>query len=394
MLRQLLPVLLLLACACAASRRARTRPVPPPVEEVMGLLEANHHAHPPRAQLREAWQALSGEATVPALLAATVDRATRLLSAAEAAALFSDVLSRDGTGLGLPELLAVDLDERTGKLTVVTPLPDSPAARAQLRPGDALVQIDAQDTRALSLSVADRLLRGPVGSSVVLTVQRGQEPPRSVQLLREASAPSPAVQLRVLEQPEGLTGYLRLSHFPEQTAAELALALQTLEQRGVKRAVLDLRNNPGGSVDAAAGSAGLLAGPLLVAKLPGAPAGNETVTSQDSARYLGALVVLVNEGTASAAEMLAGALQAKARAKLVGTRTYGKGLVHQPFPLSSGETLLVSVARAHTPTGRDILAEGLAPDLAAPTPERPWSLHTPPDAVPDAQLEAALRLLP
>jgi len=382
MLRQLLPVLLLLACACAASRRARTRPVPPPVEEVMGLLEANHHAHPPRAQLREAWQALSGEATVPALLAATVDRATRLLSAAEAAALFSDVLSRDGTGLGLPELLAVDLDERTGKLTVVTPLPDSPAARAQL------------DTRALSLSAAARLLRGPVGSSVVLTVQRGQEPPRSVQLLREDSAPSPAVQLRVLEQPEGLTGYLRLSHFPEQTAAELALALQTLEQRGVKRAVLDLRNNPGGSVDAAAGCAGLLAGPLLVAKLPGAPAGNETVTSQDSARYLGALVVLVNEGTASAAEMLAGALQAKARAKLVGTRTYGKGLVHQPFPLSSGETLLVSVARAHTPTGRDILAEGLAPDLAAPTPERPWSLHTPPDAVPDAQLEAALRLLP
>jgi len=277
----------------------------------------------------------------------------------------------------------------------VTPLPDSPAARAGLRPGDVLQRIGEQDTRGLSLSAAVRLLRGPAGSSVQLTVRRAEGPPRTLQLVREAAAPSPAVRSRVLERPEGPTAWLRLTHFPEQAPAELALALQALGERGVARAVLDLRHNPGGSVDAAAGCAGLLAGPLLVAKLPGAPAENATVTSPDAARYAGSLVVLVNEGTASAAEMLAGALQAKGRAKLVGTRSYGKGLVHQPFPLSSGETLFVSVARAHTPTDRDILAQGLAPDVAAPTPERPWSLHIPAqDAAPEAQLEAALRALP
>jgi carboxyl-terminal processing protease len=394
MLRQLLPLLLLLACACASSRRSRPRPVPPLVEEVAGLLEKHHYAHPPRKQLLDAWQTLPEDAPVSALLARTVDRATRLLSADEAKALFADVLGQDGTGLGLPELLSVDLDERTGQLTVVTPLPDSPAARADLRPGDVLLRIGQEETAALSLSEAARRLRGAATSSVQLTVQRGRGAPRTLQLVREVAAPTPAVQLRVLERPEGLTGYLRLTHFPEQAAAELALALQTLQQREVRRAVLDLRHNPGGSVEAAGACAGLLAGPLLVAQLPGAPTDSATVTSADTARYDGALVVLVNEGTASAAEMLAGALQAKGRAKLVGTRTFGKGLVHLPLPLSSGETLLVSIARAHTPTGRDILAQGLAPDVAAPTPERPWSLHTVADAVPDSQLEAALRLLP
>ncbi|MGZ3458086.1 MAG: S41 family peptidase [Archangium sp.] len=305
----------------------------------------------------EAW------ATIRGMLEALDEPATRLLEPGQSAALGRELSGAEGTSVGLPELLSLDVDERTRELVVVTPMRETPASRAGLRPHDVLETLDGQPVCGMRLEEAETRLRGAAGTEVALTVRRGART-IPVTLTRE-HRPSwlRPVQSRVETRDGHAAGYLRLEMFSPGTADEMRAAVAKLRSAGVDRLVLDLRGNPGGLLTEAVDVAGQFLGPKPLALLSGRPERTRTLKAERPQEVDLPLVVLVDEGTASAAELLAGALQAHERAKLVGARTFGKGLVHGLFPLADGSALLVTTGRLVTPKGRDLLAEGVEPDV-------------------------------
>jgi carboxyl-terminal processing protease len=253
--------------------------------------------------------------------------------------------------------------------------------RAGLRPGDALTRIAGTPTEGLNLSGVMKLLRG-APDPVVLSVTRAGAV-REVTLRREASAGAAERKPWSVMLPRGV-GYLRLEAFYPSDGPALREALRTLVAAKATRLVLDLRDNPGGDGATALDVVGALAGELDCGT------GLEGVGPK---LFDGAIAVLVDEGSASAAELVSGALQAAGRAKLFGTRTFGKGLLHADLPLSDGSTLLVSLGRLVTTKGRDISSEGLEPDVRVATPENPVSREVAPPVsaiIADPQVAAAL----
>jgi carboxyl-terminal processing protease len=321
---------------------------------------------------------------IEGLLAALGDPSTRLLSPAEWTAFLADVSDQATVGVGLRELLDLDLG-RDGRLVVITTLPGGPAARAGLAPGDVVERVDGQPVRTLGEAVAR--LRGPEGAEVRLDVRRGGEV-RTVALRREA-LPAAGSHVRA-GRLEGGALHLALDGFSADTAPAVERAL---EGAGDGPVVLDLRNNPGGAVDAALAVAGLFLGERDVIRTVGkldAP----VLRSVGTSRVRGSVVVVTNAGTASAAELLAAALRDSGRARLVGESTAGKALVHAPAKLDDGSVLLISVGRLVRMDGTEILGRGLEPDERVS-----WagSIH-PPLPVPggpgaDPQLGAAIAAL-
>ncbi len=273
----------------------------------------------------------------------------------------------------------VSYDAPSGRARIERVLPDGPALAAGLRDGDAVVAIDGRSVADIGGARLRDALRGRIGSTVRLEVARGDER-RSLTVVR-AKLRDPEVRSALL----GEAGYLALSRFGDRAGAELAAALADLRRRGATAFVLDLRGNGGGYGDEATAVAALfLAGPVFVTRdRSGTP---KVARATMAAPFPERLAVLVDGDTASAAEIVAGALQDAGKATIVGQRTFGKGLVQSIFPLPDGSALKITTARYTTPKGRDIDRVGIVPDVAVPG--RPGAGRG--DPASDAQLAAAL----
>jgi carboxyl-terminal processing protease len=243
------------------------------------------------------------------------------------------------------------------------PVPDKPAAKAGVQPNDELLAVDGQDVTGKTSDEVVGLVRGEVGTQVTLRLRRaGTAEPFDVVVTRE-EIENPSVEWRLLEQ-DPTTGYIALRIFGERTVDELRTALQELQTQGAQRLVLDLRHNPGGLLQAAVDVASqFLADGLVMSERK---ANDEVKTYPVRSGGLATdipLVVLTDEATASASEIVAGALQDADRAPLIGRRTFGKGSVQLVFDLSDGSSIHVTVARWLTRGGQQIDGTGLEPDV-------------------------------
>lgn len=276
-----------------------------------------------------------------------------------------------------------------GLVKVISPIDDTPAARAGIESGDLIYEIDGENVFGMTLDDAIALMKGPKGTPVEIKLIRADEAePREYKLVRDSVTVSPVVAR--LER--GNFAYLRLTGFSAQTETKMREAILSLQAKapgGLKGVVLDLRNNPGGLLDQAVGvSNAFLDGGEIVSTRGRRP--------QDTLREIGEsgemlkgvpIVVLVNAGSASASEIVAGALQDRNRALLLGTKTFGKGSVQTVLPLQNGlnGALRLTTARYYTPSGRSIQASGIVPDIVMPI-TRPGE-----DAPEERQREADLR---
>jgi carboxyl-terminal processing protease len=262
------------------------------------------------------------------------------------------------TGVGLQ----IALNPETGKLEVVSPIAGSPAEKAGIRPHDRIVKIEGFSTEKLTLDEAATRMRGPIGSSITLVIERDGEAEKEVQVVRDRIALNPVVaELRTDPQGKPI-GYLRLTQFNANAPMELAHAISSLEKKGADEYILDLRNNPGGLLQAGIEIARLWLDSGTIVYTVNRQGIQGSFESSGTALTNDPLVVLVNQGTASASEILAGALQDNGRAQLVGETTFGKGLIQSLFELSDGSGLAVTIAKYETPNHRDINKLGIKPD--------------------------------
>ncbi|MDH6061025.1 S41 family peptidase [Chrysosporum bergii ANA360D] len=263
------------------------------------------------------------------------------------------------TGVGLQ----IALNPETGKLEVVSPIIDSPADMAGIKPRDRILKIEGLSTKNLTLDQAAAKMRGPIGSSVTLLIERDGVGKKEVTIVRDRITLNPVVaDLRF--SPQGMPiGYLRLTQFNANADTELAHAISSLEKKGAAAYILDLRNNPGGLLQSGIEIARLWLNSGTIVYTVNRQGIQGSFESSGPALTDDPLVILVNQGTASASEILAGALQDNHRATLVGETTFGKGLIQSLFELSDGSGLAVTIAKYETPSHRDINKLGIKPDV-------------------------------
>jgi carboxyl-terminal processing protease len=247
-------------------------------------------------------------------------------------------------------------------LTVVSPIADSPAEKAGIKPGDRILEIDGQRTSTMSLVEATFKIRGPKDTTVKLQIlHEGEKEPVDISIVR-AEITDKSVSM---EMKDGIA-YIKITQFLQSTGADLQAALAQAIDQGAKGVVLDLRNNPGGLLNSAADVGGQFLAMGIVAKVVD-DTGNESVvpvTKGGIGTHL-PMVVLVNNGSASASEIVAGALQDYGRAKIIGSKTYGKGSVQIIHDLSDGSALRITAYKWLTPMGRPIDGVGLTPDITS-----------------------------
>ncbi len=263
------------------------------------------------------------------------------------------------------EGLGIEITLKEGVLTVVSPIEGTPAYRAGVLAGDQIIKIDGELTKAFTLMDSVKRLRGPRGTKVTITIMReGLTKPKDFTLVRDV-IPVRSVRYELMEKKYG---YIRLSQFQEKTDAEFEKALKSLEEEGkggLKGLILDLRNNPGGLLDQAVKISDRFIESGLIVSVEGRREDQKMKfyarADENVSRY--PLVVLVNGGSASGAEIVAGALQDHGRGILIGTQTFGKGSVQTIIPLKDGSGLRLTTARYYTPSGRSIQAKGIVPDI-------------------------------
>jgi carboxyl-terminal processing protease len=278
---------------------------------------------------------------------------------AEAYQSFRDQVRGEYGGLG------IEVTSEDGVVKVISPIDDTPATRAGIKAGDYITAINGQSVVGLPLNDAVKQMRGKVGETIVLSIAREGEDSKDVSLTREI------INVKTVKSHmEGDYGYLRISAFNETTGDETTRAIKTLEtdHPRMKGLILDLRNNPGGLLDQAiAVSDDFLDGGEVVSQRGRDPRDVERYTAKAGGDMLHGLpmVVLINSGSASAAEIVAGALQDRHRAELVGITSFGKGSVQTLIPLHNGAdgALRLTIARYYTPSGRSIQKTGITPDL-------------------------------
>ncbi|MCC2638519.1 MAG: peptidase [Moraxellaceae bacterium] len=262
------------------------------------------------------------------------------------------------------EGIGLDVGMEEGVVRVVSPIDDSPAAKAGIRAGDYIIKIDGKSVQGMTLSEAVALMRGKPGSKLLLTVLRKGEEPRDIAITRARIEVS-SVKARVLEP--GIVS-MRISQFQVHTGRDLRREIDKLKadtKNPLKGVVLDLRNNPGGVLDGAIAVSDLFLDGGRIVSTRGREAESEQTFSASAGDILPgvALAVLVNGGSASASEIVAGALQDNHRALVVGTTTFGKGSVQTVLPLTAGKGIKLTTARYYTPSGRSIQAQGIVPDI-------------------------------
>ncbi|AVI61867.1 S41 family peptidase [Halomonas sp. GFAJ-1] len=259
--------------------------------------------------------------------------------------------------------IGIEVGTENGQLMVITPIDDTPASRAGLLSRDIIIAIDGTPTDNMSLQEAVSMMRGEPGSQLRISVLRaGEDAPREFTLNREIIR-SESVKHEVLEPGYG---YLRISQFQSRTPDQARQAIERMgREKPLEGLILDLRNNPGGVLQAAVGVADLFLDEGLIVYTEGRLSDTEMSFSASPATPAGdvPLVVLINSGSASAAEIVAGALQDQRRGVVMGTESFGKGSVQQIMPLGNGEGLKLTTALYYTPNGRSIQAQGIAPDV-------------------------------
>ncbi|HWE99839.1 MAG TPA: S41 family peptidase [Caulobacteraceae bacterium] len=260
--------------------------------------------------------------------------------------------------------LGIEITSEEGAVKVIAPIDGTPASRAGMKSGDFITAVNGQSILGLTVNDAVKQMRGKIGESVTLTIVRDKSDPFDLKLVREEIVP-PSVTKRM----EGDYGYVRLASFNEKATDDLRQAIDALRAQNphMKGLVFDLRNNPGGLLDQAVGVADLFLDGGEVVSQRGRDARDIERYNAHPGLKLGGLpvVVLVNGGTASAAEIVAGALQDRHRGSIVGLTSFGKGSVQTVIPLRGGEdgAVKLTTARYYTPSGRSIQRTGIQPDL-------------------------------
>ena len=265
------------------------------------------------------------------------------------------------TGIG------IEITIRDGVLTVVAPIEGTPAWKAGLKSGDKIIKINGKLTKGMSLIEAVKLLRGPKGTKVTISIMRkGWTELKDITLVRDV-IPIKSVRFYTIEPGYG---YIRITNFQEKTPQELVKALEKLEKENnpMKGLIIDLRNNPGGLLDAAVRVADEFIDHGLIVYTEGRLKQQNLrfEATPNRRKHPYPVAVLVNEGSASASEIVAGALQDHKRAVIVGTRTFGKGSVQTIIPLPDGSAVRLTTAQYFTPSGRSIQAKGIEPDVVVP----------------------------
>ena len=266
------------------------------------------------------------------------------------------------TGIG------IEITMKDNILTVVSPIEGTPAFAKGLKAGDKIVKIGDELTQDMSLMEAVKRLRGPKGSEVTISIHRKGWPDlKEITLIRDI-IPIHSVKSKLLEPGYP---YIRIINFQAQTTADFKKALTDLEKQGkVKGLIVDLRNNPGGLLDQSVKVADIFIDEGVIVSTKGRIKEQNSVfyARDNSPKYTFPLVVLVNEGSASASEIVAGALQDHKKAVIIGAQTFGKGSVQTIIPMDSGAGLRLTTARYYTPSGRSIQATGIAPDIIVASP--------------------------
>lgn len=261
--------------------------------------------------------------------------------------------------------LGIEITIRDRALTIVTPLDDTPASRAGLSPGDRIVKIEGELTKNLTLMDAVKKLRGKPGTQVTITISRpGEEEYREHTLSRAEIKVKSIKESMIID--DGI-GYIKMVQFQERTGKDLEKALRKLEKKGMESLILDLRNNHGGLLHVAIEVADkfLPRGKLIVStKGKSAKQDSEWTSSNRQTRADLPLVILVNKGSASGTEIVAGAVQDWGRGIILGSKTFGKGTVQSVMKLKDGSALRLTTAEYFTPSGRSIHEEGITPDIA------------------------------
>lgn len=261
------------------------------------------------------------------------------------------------TGIG------IEITIRDSILTIVSPIEGTPAYIAGLKAGDKIVKIEEKSTKNMTMMEAVKMIRGPKGTKVNLTIIRDEaEKPLEFSIMRDV-IPLKSVRHHLLT-PD--IGYIRISNFQSKTDKDLSSALESLEKnRKLKGLILDLRNNPGGLLTQAikVSDTFLDEGVIVSTKGRNTLQDIEATAHKNKKSISYPIIILVNSGSASAAEIVAGALQDNKRALVLGTRTFGKGSVQTILPLSDGSGLRLTTARYYTPSGKSIQSSGITPDI-------------------------------
>lgn len=324
---------------------------------------------------------------IESMLATLDDPFTRLLRPEQYKSLqISTAGELSGVGL------QININPQTKHIEVISPLSGSPAEMAGIKPKDQILKINGIDTATLTLDEAAAMMRGEIGTKVLLTLQPAKtDTIKNVEIVRDRVALN-SVYATLKQEEDKSIGYIRLSQFSASAAQEVAKAIKDLEQQGAESYILDLRNNPGGLLQAGVEIARLWLDP-----------GSTIVYTVNRQGVLGSfentsepitqapLVVLVNQGSASASEILSGALQDNGRALLVGEKTFGKGLIQSLFELPDDSALAVTVAKYETPNHKDINKLGIMPDNVVPL-EQPLTYFDVATEM-DNQYEVAVELL-
>ncbi|MDD5196805.1 MAG: S41 family peptidase [Candidatus Omnitrophica bacterium] len=260
--------------------------------------------------------------------------------------------------------LGIEISLKDGQLTIITPLEDTPAWQAGLKPGDRIVKINNELTRGIDLSGATKKLRGKPGEAVTLTILR-----ESTQKILEFKIVRAMIKINDIKEAKILTdgiGYIRLVEFRENTPKDFKAAVQKLSRFKMDALILDLRNNPGGLLESALEITGeFVPEGKLIAYTQGRKADqNMRFISKARSPILNLpLVVLINQGSASGSEIIAGALQDYKRATILGVKSFGKGSVQTVIPLSDGSALRLTTSKYFTPSGKEIHGKGVTPDI-------------------------------
>jgi carboxyl-terminal processing protease len=284
------------------------------------------------------------------------DPYTRFMDPAEFKNMQVDT-SGELTGIGIQ----IGLDEKTKKLTVISPIEDTPAFKAGVLAKDTIIKINGKSTEGMDTNQAVSLIRGEAGTKVNLTILRGTEK-------KEFSIPRAKIEIHPVKfsqqkTPIGNVGYIRLNQFSANAAKEMQNAIKDLEKKQVVGYVVDLRGNPGGLLFASVEISRMWLDKGTIVSTKDRQGEQEREIANGKALTNKPLTILVNKGSASASEIFSGAMQDNKRGTLVGSQTFGKGLVQSVRPLDDGSGLAVTIAKYFTPSGRDIHKHGIDPDV-------------------------------
>lgn len=300
------------------------------------------------------------------------DPYTRFMDAKQFESLTSQT-SGDLEGVGI----RLEADAKTKVLTIVEPLPNSPASRADIRANDKVLFIDGRPTKGMSVEDASNLIRGKGGTRITLKIERDGKL-INFPLIR-AKIELQAVRYSVAQQGSTRVGFMRMSEFSSHAADQMRQAIKILQKDNVNGFVIDLRGNPGGLLQSSIEISRMWMDEGAIVKTVNRRGGTEELVANRTALSDLPLVVLVDKNSASSSEILTGALKDNKRATIIGTQTFGKALVQSVHPLSDGSGLAVTIAHYYTPNGTDISQKGIEPDISLPlTPQQLEKLYSNP----------------